>query len=78
LTDPIDGRFALSLGRVSEVLNVDVGAREDLGLVSVLPAHEVRRCAVLPEHLQDLSIALLLSLVMSSNHEPIAGACSQS
>lgn len=32
--------------------------------MSVLPAHEVRRCAVLPEHLQDLSIALLLSLMV--------------
>ena len=38
-----DGPFALSLLRVPEVLNEDVRARKDLGLVPVIPAYEVGR-----------------------------------
>jgi hypothetical protein len=60
---------------VSEVLDEAIGAREDLGFVAVLPAHQVRRRPVLAEHLENLTVARQLALVMPANHQTIAWAC---
>ena len=59
------------------MLDKDIRAREDLGLTTVFPAHEIGRRPILTEHLQDLAIALRLSLVMPSNHQAIARTCAQ-
>jgi hypothetical protein len=62
---------------VSEVLNVDVPARKDLRLMAVLPAHKVGRPPVLAEHLEDLGVALWLSLMVTPNNEAISRAGAQ-
>ena len=38
----------------------------------LLPADDERRRTALPEHLDDLGIARRLTLVVASNHEPVA------
>jgi hypothetical protein len=45
--------------------------------VSVLPAHDVGRRAIVAEHFQDLTVALLLSLMVPPDHEAIAWSCAQ-
>jgi hypothetical protein len=59
------------------VLDGDVRSREDLGFVTVLPAHQIGRRPVLTEYLEDLGVALRLSLAMPVNDQAIAGLGSQ-
>lgn len=59
------------------MLNRDIWAWEDLGLMAVLPANEVWRRSILAEHLENLSVTLWLSLVMSPDYEAITWACAQ-
>ena len=50
---------------------------EDLGLVAVFPAHQIGRRTILAEHLENLGIALWLSLAMASNDQAITRLGSQ-
>lgn len=59
------------------MLNEDVRARKDLGLMTVLPAYEVGRRFMLAEHLEDLAVTLLLALMVSPDYEAITWACVQ-
>jgi len=45
--------------------------------VAVLPAHEIGRCPILAKYLQNLGIALRLSLAMPTNDQAITRLCSQ-
>ena len=60
-----------------EVLDVCVGPRENLGRMAVLPAHSIRRSAILAEDVNDLAVAVRLSEVVAANDEPIARICPQ-
>jgi hypothetical protein len=40
--------------------------------MSVLPAHEVGRCSIVAEHLHDLTVTLLFSLMVPADHQAIA------
>ncbi len=68
-------RLALSLLRILKVLNEDVRAREDLGLMTVFPTHEVGRRTMVAEHLQDLAVTLVFPLVVSPDHQAITWVC---
>lgn len=60
------------------MLNEDIRAREDLGLVTVFPAHEIGRRSIVSEHLHDLTVTLLLSLMVPPHDQAITWSCAQS
>jgi hypothetical protein len=45
--------------------------------VAILPAHEVGRRPIVAKYRQDLSVALLLSLMVPSDNQAIAWPCPQ-
>jgi hypothetical protein len=59
------------------VLHVGVGAWKYLRDVTVFPTHHVRRCPVVPEHLEDLPVTLRLAKVMAFDDETITRTGSQ-
>ena len=61
-----------------DVPNRDVRAGKDLGLVAVLPAHQVRRRSPLAEHLQDLPLSLRRTLAAAQDNYAIPSACAPS
>jgi hypothetical protein len=53
------------------MLDVGIGAGEDLRHVTVLPAHHEGRSTIVAEYLEYLSITLRLAQVMSPDDESI-------
>ena len=69
------GLALLPLRSPVEGIDEDGRAREDLGLVAVVPANAEGRPAVLAEHLEDFGVSRGLALMMGANDEAIARLC---
>jgi hypothetical protein len=60
-----------------EMLHEGVGAGINLGYMAVFPPNHVGRRSVVTQHLEDLTIALRLTQMMSPDHEAVTGTSSQ-
>jgi len=69
-------RAAAWLAATGMVLDRRVGGGEEYALVAIAPADEIRRRAFLAMHLDDHGFAVLITYVMSPDHQLIANICS--
>src|SRR4051812_37833424 len=67
------GRTAASRWSVLVVRHDGIRAREEESFVlAVLPAHDIRRSAVVASHLKDHAVAIVLSQVMALDDDLVA------